>query len=507
MLFNSFDFLFVFLPIALICHYGVGRHSKSWAAALLALCSFAFYALSDAKSLPLLVASIISNFALGHWIAAASGSMRRFALVVAIIGNLLLLGWFKYVAFAASALASVGLFSGIPPAPELPVGISFFTFTQIAFLVDTYQGKVKHSNPIHYALFVTYFPHLVAGPILHHAQMIPQFESDDTYRVDWRRIDLGVTLFVIGMAKKLLLADELSVFVGPVFDVPVAPNLIDAWAAALAYTFQLYFDFSGYSDMAVGLGLIFGVRLPFNFDSPYQSVSIIDFWRRWHITLSTFLRDYLYVPLGGNKKGALTRYRNLMITMVLGGLWHGAGWTFLVWGCLHGSYLLVNHAWRAVQSRWWPAQAGDGPLARWVFWALTFLAVVVGWVFFRADSIDRAWMVLGGMAGLHGVVLPIGLLSALPVDLAQRYGGTLALSWPAQPVLVAVAAWVALFLPNAQALAGLVADRADGAGGRVRRAALAAFQHDTWRLVIVVGLALPCCLLINRVREFLYFQF
>ena len=315
-----------------------------------------------------------------------------------------MLGYFKYANFFADNLNH---FAGTAlPIGQviLPLGISFFTFTQIAFLVDTYQGKVKEYNFVHYTLFVTYFPHLIAGPVLHHKEMMPQFAKRNVCHINWDNVAVGLTIFVLGLAKKVLIADSLADFSTPIFSAVAAggqPMLFEAWIGALAYTFQLYFDFSAYSDMAIGLSLMFNVRLPINFNSPYKATSVIEFWRRWHMTLSRFLRDYLYIPLGGNRNGKTQRFFNLMITMLLGGLWHGAGWTFVIWGGLHGFYLMVNHAWREFKQR---MSWGDGGrLATLGAGVLTFLAVVTGWVFFRADNADVAIDMLRGMAGLNGI--------------------------------------------------------------------------------------------------------
>jgi len=278
----------------------------------------------------------------------------------------------------------------------LPLGISFFTFTQIAFVVDVYRGKVEEFKFHNYLLFVTYFPHLIAGPILHHKQMMPQFARKETLVPQWGNIAAGITIFILGLTKKVLIADEFSDYVKSVFDMAEQghiPSIFEAWVGSLAYTFQLYFDFSAYSDMAIGLSLLFNVRLPLNFNSPYKAKNIIDFWRRWHITLSTFLRDYLYIPLGGNRHGETRRQINLMATMILGGLWHGAGWTFIAWGCLHGIYLVINHVWRAI-CRNMPALHRI-PCAG----AITFLAVVVAWVLFRSESFRAALTILNSMAG------------------------------------------------------------------------------------------------------------
>ena len=331
-------------------------------------------------------------------------------LVGAIAVNLILLGYFKYANFFLENLNQ--LTGSSRPIGEfiLPLGISFFTFTQIAFLVDTYQGKVKEFNFVHYTLFVTYFPHLIAGPVLHHKEMMPQFAQRNVCHINWDNVAVGLSIFVLGLAKKVFIADSFADFSTPIFNAVAAggqPMLFEAWIGALAYTLQLYFDFSAYSDMAIGLSLMFNVRLPMNFNSPYKATSIIEFWRCWHMTLSRFLRDYLYIPLGGSRNGKAHRYFNLMVTMLLGGLWHGAGWTFVIWGGLHGFYLLVNHAWRGLkQQMGWGDSGKLGVLGA---GALTFLAVVVGWVFFRADSFLSAVTMLQGMAGMNGISLPSSL--------------------------------------------------------------------------------------------------
>ena len=265
-------------------------------------------------------------------------------------------------------------------------------------------------------MFVTFFPHLIAGPIVHHKDLIPQFEDKSVYKLNYESIVVGLTIFSIGLCKKVLLADGVAGFANPVFDAVAggeSVTLIEAWVGALAYTFQLYFDFSGYSDMAIGAARLFGIKFPLNFNSPYKSANIVDFWRRWHITLSHFLRDYLYIPLGGNRKGKFRRYTNLMITMLLGGLWHGAGWTFVIWGGLHGIYLVINHQWHSLRrslghdlskSHWW---------SRGLACLVTFLAVVVGWVFFRANHINAAIAILKGMSGANGISLPLFLSTKL----------------------------------------------------------------------------------------------
>jgi D-alanyl-lipoteichoic acid acyltransferase DltB (MBOAT superfamily) len=362
------------------------------------LASVGFYCYWDVSFFPLLAGSICTNFVIGGLIsrrkAAGLEKTARFWLVLGLVLNLSLLTFFKYFDFL---IVNIAYLTDLPLKPlgiTLPIGISFFTFTQIAYLVDCRQGKVTETKPENYGLFVTYFPHLIAGPILHHKEMMPQFDDPQSHVFSRGRLVVGMLFFSIGLFKKVILADGMARFVGPVFDLHYASlSMAEAWGGALAYTFQLYFDFSAYSDMAYGLSYMFGIILPINFDSPYKSVSIIEFWRRWHITLSTFLRDYLYIPLGGNRKGSMQRYLNLFITMLLGGLWHGANWTFIIWGGLHGAYLIVNHALRGLLGeRKHLAISVAG-------WALTMLAVVVGWVFFRASSVEVAIGILKAMAG------------------------------------------------------------------------------------------------------------
>jgi D-alanyl-lipoteichoic acid acyltransferase DltB (MBOAT superfamily) len=321
----------------------------------------------------------------------------------------------------------------------LPLGISFYTFTQIAFLVDSYKGKVKERNLRNYVLFVTYFPHLIAGPVLHHAEMMPQFADATKKRISLNNVSFGLALFLMGVVKKVVFADSVSPIADHVFDGAGALNAAEAWAGALAYTAQIYFDFSGYTDMALGLSRMFNINLPLNFNSPYKAQSIADFWRRWHMSLSRFLRDYLYIPLGGNRHGFFRRYFNLIATMVLGGMWHGAGWPFLIWGALHGFYLCIDHGLCALREklniawRWWM-----GPLAQ----AATLLAVIVGWVFFRAATLDGALRVLKGMVAF-GAPASDAVTREYPQALLGLIGGA---AWGWIGGLLALA----LFAPNSQ---------------------------------------------------------
>lgn len=412
MLFNSYVFIFLFFPVTATVFFWLGRHHTRAAAGWLALASLVFYGGWSVGALPLLLGSIVGNYLLSHRLVpsgAGTDQQRRHWLYAALAGNLALLCYYKYANFfignANHVLGVLGFSQVGALEVVLPVGISFFTFTQIAFLVDCWAGKVVERSFIHYVLFVTYFPHLVAGPVLHHAQMMPQFARPDTYRIDTGKLVVGISTFVIGLSKKLLLADPIGQFADTIFGAVAqgsAPGLWMGWFGALAYTFQIYFDFSGYSDMALGLALMLGVNLPINFSSPYRATSIIEFWRRWHMTLSAFLRDYLYIPLGGNRGGPARRYLNLFITMVLGGLWHGANWTFVLWGAAHGGLLIVNHAWRG----WRGERLASSRVFNGGAWLLTFCVVCLTWVLFRSASLDDAIAMYRGMAGLNGAPWP-----------------------------------------------------------------------------------------------------
>ncbi len=407
MLFNSYAFILGFLPLALALFFLLGRLNRVWAAAWLALASIAFYGYWSPKYIALLLGSVAFNFLCGRAIARRAGNCGgRRILIASVAVNLMLLGFYKYADFFASSANEIAKTHLPLLHVALPIGISFFTFTQIAFLADAGKGIVKEYRFVHYLLFVSYFPHLIAGPILHHAEMMPQFASAAPYRFSARCFAVGLTLFTIGLAKKVLIADPFGEMVSPVFaaahaGVPV--RLIAAWVGVLAFTCQLYFDFSGYSDMAIGISKLFGIDLPINFASPYKSTSVIQFWQRWHMTLSRFLRDYLYFPLGGNRKGKLRRYINLMTTMVLGGLWHGANYTFLIWGGLHGCYLMINHAWRDLFPQRRPSFLGTLAAG-----AATFLAVAAAWIFFRAEDIPSAFNLLRGITGFNGIAVHEG---------------------------------------------------------------------------------------------------
>lgn len=430
MLFNSAVFIFLFLPVTLFIYLWLRTHDRyRISLAWLVLASLFFYGWWNPQYVLLMIISIAVNYGIGV-LLDKHGSHRFFTLCTGILFNLGLLAYFKYTDFVVVSLNAYTAGHWDLPHIILPLAISFVTFQQIAYIVDAYRRKDRAKDALRYCLFVTFFPQLIAGPIVHHNEMIPQFVHYLSRRTLWVNIAIGLSIFAIGLFKKMVLADGVALYATPVFDAATQGYVLtffEAWTGALAYTLQIYFDFSGYCDMAIGLARMFGIQLPVNFASPYKAKNIIDFWRRWHITLSRFLRDYLYFPLGGGRKGNMRRYSNLLIVMFLGGIWHGAGWTFIVWGLLHGMYLLINHAWRDALAwldikltRRWSIYIAD-VLSR----CLTLLVVVVAWVFFRADNLDAAQSILESMCGMHGLSLLgslQGLLSVQQIAWLEAYG-------------------------------------------------------------------------------------
>ena len=431
MLFNSIAFIAVFLPIAVAGFFLLAATRAAWLPiAWLILASLFFYGWWDYRNLFILVPSIIGNYLLGGLIgtARASGKRNRAWLLTAagVAANLAAIGYFKYFNFAAAAFGALGHLHVAIHDILLPLGISFFTFQQIKFLVDRYGGTAPQPDPLRYGLLVSFFPHVIAGPIVNYDDLLPQFRRASFLRFSPELFADGVALFLLGLAKKVVLADQFGVYAADRFGAGAyigfgaaahgdKLSFFAAWGAALAYTLQLYFDFSGYSDMAIGLARMFGLRFPLNFNSPYKAASIIEFWQRWHMTLSRFLRDHLYIPLGGNRRGRLRRHVNILLTMLLGGLWHGAGWTFVFWGGLHGVYLVINHAWRGLHRILGGPAGTPSRWRRLLARAVTLVAVIVGWVFFRADSFAAAIAMLRAMAGRNGAVLPSQLIELVPI--------------------------------------------------------------------------------------------
>ncbi|NQX89535.1 MAG: MBOAT family protein [Halioglobus sp.] len=501
MLFNSFLFLFAFLPLTLAAFYATRKWTSARVAVgLLVFASLVFYGYWKPIYLFLLLGSISVNYAFGRVLAVQSPS-RKF-LVAGVSLNLLLLGYFKYSGFLAGE-TNVLLGLSLPvPVVALPLAISFFTFQQIAYLVDCYRHAAQEKSFLNYCLFVSFFPQLIAGPIVHHKQIMPQISrmvSDSHLKP---RFAAGLTLLSFGLFKKVIIADNFALYSTRFYDDAVSDVLHtgDAWVGALSYHFQIYFDFSGYSDMAIGLAMLFGIILPVNFNSPYQALSIVDFWRRWHMTLSRFLRDYLYITLGGNRRGTVRRYINLLVTMLLGGLWHGAAWTFVVWGGLHGLYLVINHAWSALLERLGCAAVMRNPLYKLVCLLLTTVAVMVAWVYFRAPDFSVAndtilAMTGGGEAGFSDGYRSFLSRAGFADSASLVTGYPLSPVW-FMPLVFSVALLFTFTVPNSMEVLGLIAHN-----GVIR-----------WRPSLIWALlcaAMLCCSIIGMFgsTEFIYFQF
>ena len=489
MLFNSFEFMLLFLPITLVVYFLLLRkHLTIAARSWLLFASLFFYSWWDIKYLPLILGSILFNYTIGGLLAEYDASAKKpvskkSIFLAGIIANIALLCWFKYMDFFIGT--TNGLLGTQLPLLKivLPLGISFFTITQIAFLVDAYEGLVEERNLLNYALFVTFFPHLLAGPILHHSEMMPQFERLRNKVLNWKNLYLGLTLFFLGLFKKVILADTFSAWASAGFDTTQPLTLIPAWLTSLSYTFQLYFDFSGYSDMALGIGWMFNISLPINFNSPYKATGMIDFWKRWHITLTNFVTTYLYTPIL-RAFGSITFTNSLVaifLAMLISGFWHGAGWNFIVWGGMHGAGLVVNHYWKKKKHK----------MPAWLGWLITFNFVNISFVFFRAKSLEGAGQILGGMAGMNGIMLhrSLGKFTWLQ-DMGITFGKWLDAikgndeTW----VMAIVALIIVAFLKNSMEIIS-----------RVR---------PSWGwLVLLLVASFWSFLDMSKVSEFLYFQF
>jgi len=457
MLFNSFPFIFIFLPVVLGLYYGAANR-RVLRQSVVILGSLAFYGYWNIRFVPLLVGLTLANYAIVYLFGKGLG---RWLPIFGIVLNLVVLGIFKYADFLGANVSAVLGQAFKPWDILLPLGISFFVFQKISYLIDLKRGDRHIYGFLDFCMFVTFFPQLIAGPLVRHNEIIGQFAASPRRPEMWENLGRGFVLFLLGIVKKVAIADTVAMACDPLFQKAAGGllNAAEAWAAAGTYTLQIYFDFSGYSDMAIGLALMFGLRIPINFDAPYRSLSIREFWRRWHMTLSRFLRDYLYIPLGGNRRGALHQAMNVVATMLLGGLWHGASWTFVAWGGLHGVALAVNGGWNRLGWRL-PWLAG---------WMLTMGFVMAGWVLFRSPDFTTAARVLQSMAAWNGI-------------------GTVKL---ANGWVIPVAVGIAVFGPTTQ------------------RAALELLRPSPW-LAGLAGIVLVLALLLIGGRipnEFIYFQF
>ena len=526
MLFNSYLFLLLFLPIALAGHYLAGAISLRLAAVWLCFTSFVFYGWWNPTFVALLALSIAFNYLTSLVILYFKDKKRwqTWATAIGIAINLAVLIHYKYFSALFNFLGEWGLTAGGMHELILPLGISFFTFTQIGYLVDCRSGVVKEKSLLSYVLFVTFFPHLIAGPILHHNEMMPQFAKAENYRFNVESLSIGGALFVIGLAKKVLLADEIAPYADAGFAEPGNLQFWAAWGSSISYALQLYFDFSGYSDMALGLARMFGIRFPLNFNSPYKAGSIIEFWARWHMTLTRYLTAYLYYPVAmavsraREKRGlsvgsnaahspggfAVTIALPTIFTMGLAGIWHGAGLQYLVFGLLHAFYLCINHAWRIFYVYRKPAHLRKP--GRWghvLGVAITFTAVLVGQAFFRAHGVGDAWLLVQGMAGMRGFenLWTLSHVSGMPLGDAMRtlLGHHLQWFWI---VLLLGIAWLT---PNAHEIMG----KYSPAMFKIKEASPAWMR---WRpslawTVATLALLFICLVNLHKETRFLYFQF
>jgi alginate O-acetyltransferase complex protein AlgI len=513
LLFNSVEFIFLFLP-ATLASYAIARQlaGPTGARVILLVASLFFYCWWNINFFPILFTSFLLNYVFGLLLASARSSSAANRLVATgIFLNLASLAYFKYIGFFTVILNDATGLNARVPVALLPLGISFFTFHQITYLVHVYRSREAERDPVRYGLFVAFFPQLLAGPITYAREMLPQFADKALGRILAVNAAIGLSIFAIGLFKKVVLADSIAPYADQVFAASSKGahlTLFDGWLGVIAYAFQIYFDFSGYSDMAIGLARMFGIRLPLNFHSPYKATSIIEFWRRWHMSLSRFLRDYLYIPLGGNRSGEAQRLTNLMITMVLGGLWHGAAWTFVVWGGLHGLYLILDHVLQKIRVRF-RVQRID-----WLSRLVTFLAVCVAWVYFRSDSLHTAHGILRAMGGANGISLPSAFAQNWP-SLAQpmALGGIRFEALALFPdrlglLLIAACASVVFLMPNTQQFIGEFGNAIDPYKHLERNNPQWWQWRPTWHWGIGCAIAIGISLLtFERSARFLYFQF
>ena len=413
MLFNSYEFIFLFLPITLILYFWLNKYNKNrLAKAWLVIASLYFYSYFHKSYLILITISILVNYFIGQKLSSDKYNIiqRKILLIIGIVFNLGGLGYFKYYDFFVSNINTLLGTNFTLLHILLPLGISFFTFQQLSFIVDSYKRYDLTYDFLDYCLFVTFFPQLIAGPIVLPTEMLPQFEAEENKKINWENMNKGLYIFSIGLAKKVIIADTIANFANAGFDMMDKLNFVEAWLTSISYTLQLYFDFSGYCDMAIGIGLMFNIILPANFNSPYKSTNIQEFWKRWHMTLGRFMTNYLYIPLGGNRKGEVKTLRNLFIVFLASGIWHGAGWNFIIWGMLHGICIVIHRVWKNSGRK----------LNKLIGWFITINLVNIFWVFFRAQTVTDAMKVIKGMFDVNNLYYILTHLKIIG-DLTRSY--------------------------------------------------------------------------------------
>jgi D-alanyl-lipoteichoic acid acyltransferase DltB (MBOAT superfamily) len=540
MLFNSYPFLFGFLPIVLVGFYVLGARRREWALAWLTAASLFFYAWWRPINVLLIAPSILINYGLARALERTRDTQpaqARAILIVGILFNLCFLGYFKYLNFFESSLNDAFGAGFVLTHLILPLGISFITFQKIAFLVDVQGGRVDKFSLADYGLFVLFFPQLIAGPIVHYREMMPQFRAAPC-RYDPENVAVGLTLFFFGLAKKLLLADPLSTLVAPPYAQAAAgtpQSATEAWIAALGFTLQIYFDFSGYTDMALGLARFFGIKLPLNFNSPLKATNIVDFWLRWHVSLTRFLTAYIYNPLSltltrrrmargkpifGGRNTNIGAFLTLLamptvLTMFISGMWHGAGYTYILWGLLHGVYLCINHAWRLVRPRIWSNARVYNRRAAPFGFVLTFLSVVAAMVLFRAPTASAAVVLWKGMVGVYGVTLPQAVFSRLGSIAGFLPSIGVRPAWTSGSILIAATIRIALLLAIALLMPNtlqMLAAFEPALGVKPGKTSSRLERLLTWRpsrgwAVGLACVALAGILSLGELSEFLYWQF
>ena len=470
MLFNSFVFIFFFLPVVLVFYFGLNKIRCYHAAkVVLVLASLYFYAFFNWSYLPIILSSIAVNYFVGYNITySIKPNVRKTYLFFGVAFNVGLLGYFKYSDFFIENINMLFQSNFALKHILLPLGISFFTFQQIAFVIDTYKKTRVLPKLLDYCNFVTFFPQLIAGPIVLPEEMLPQFEAKSNKSINYENLFNGLFLFSLGLAKKVLIADSVAVFANTGFDLMSTYTMAEAWLISMSYSIQLYFDFSGYCDMAMGIGLMFNIKLPQNFNAPYRATNFQDFWRRWHMTLTRFLTQYLYIPLGGSRRGEYRTLINILIVFFVSGFWHGAGWTFIVWGLLHGISSVVNRLWKHK----------GFPLPNILSIPFTFFFVNIFWVFFRAESLSRAWNIVQSMFNNLEFVLTDNLRTNLASILPNRYN-----------MLILFTGIVLAFI------------------GKTAYQQVQTTNHYYVKSVLTILIFTISCLFISRVVTFLYFNF